>query len=336
MANGNTRIPVIRVAQLRPYLSYLESQGAPVVRALARAGIPSELLEQPRAAISLKRASRFAELACHMIGSEHFGLYAALGAGLEDLGTYGQHLLTALTLHQYFAEGITLFDTVDTGHRVWVSDHCDELRFNIQSAEPGGLGHYQSHVFIIALTVASCRRAVGAQWSPREVGFAYAGRECFPATDLLEGTRIVRGFGHSYMTIPRSMMAARLPQRLLSERDTRRWDAARLPGDPLGLASHQIAALSSFGNLSIDLVADSLGLSKRTLQREIGKYGFTYSQLLDRHRLRNAAAWLQTSEKPVTEIALELGYSDTSNFTRAFRRLAGLSPQAYRSSIRSS
>jgi len=335
-ASARRGIPVIRVAQLRPYVSYLESQGAPVGRLLTRAGIPPELLERPLAAISLQRASDFAEMACRMIGSEHFGLYAALGSGLEDLGAYGHRLLAALTLRQYFAEGIELFNTVDTGHRVWISGHRDELRFNVESAEPGGLGHYQSHVFIIALTVASCRRAAAPQWAPREVGFAYACRERFPATDLLEGARIVRGCRHSYMTIPRRMMAARFPGWRICERNAERSIAARLPGEPLDLARHQIAALSSLGAISIDLVAESLGFSKRALQREIGKHGLTYSLLLEQHRLGKAADWLQSSDKAITEIAFDLGYSDASNFTRAFRRCTGVSPKAYRCSFRSS
>jgi len=40
--------------------------------------------------------------------------------------------------------------------------------------------------------------------------------------------------------------------------------------------------------------------------------------------------WLDRSDKPVTEIALALGYTDASNFARAFRRHTGLSPRAYR------
>jgi AraC-like DNA-binding protein len=55
--------------------------------------------------------------------------------------------------------------------------------------------------------------------------------------------------------------------------------------------------------------------------------------LLHRVRLRRAADWLTRSDKPVIEIALDLGYTDASNFTRAFRRQTGVSPQRFRQAI---
>jgi AraC-like DNA-binding protein len=38
----------------------------------------------------------------------------------------------------------------------------------------------------------------------------------------------------------------------------------------------------------------------------------------------------QRTDKPVVEIALDLGYTDASNFTRAFRRAIGVSPSVFR------
>ena len=45
-------------------------------------------------------------------------------------------------------------------------------------------------------------------------------------------------------------------------------------------------------------------------------------------------SWLETTEMPVMDMALALGYTDTSNFTRAFRRRTGIPPQRYRATIR--
>jgi AraC-like DNA-binding protein len=47
-------------------------------------------------------------------------------------------------------------------------------------------------------------------------------------------------------------------------------------------------------------------------------------------RIHLAASELTDTDKPVAEIAYDLGYADSSNFTRAFRRQIGTSPQAFR------
>jgi transcriptional regulator GlxA family with amidase domain len=51
---------------------------------------------------------------------------------------------------------------------------------------------------------------------------------------------------------------------------------------------------------------------------------------LGRWRLRLAARLLETSTKPVLQIALEVGYGSESTFNRAFKRAHGVPPAAYR------
>jgi AraC-like DNA-binding protein len=59
--------------------------------------------------------------------------------------------------------------------------------------------------------------------------------------------------------------------------------------------------------------------------------GVTPHQYLRRARLRAAAARLVAEEGvPVTDIALDAGFGDISNFNRAFRAEFGVSPGAYR------
>lgn len=65
----------------------------------------------------------------------------------------------------------------------------------------------------------------------------------------------------------------------------------------------------------------------RTFTRVLG---VTPHQYLVRSRLRRAARLLATSQTPVTEVALECGFGDLSNFTRAFARAAGRSPGTFR------
>jgi AraC-like DNA-binding protein len=71
-------------------------------------------------------------------------------------------------------------------------------------------------------------------------------------------------------------------------------------------------------------------MSERTLRRHLEAEGTAYRTLIDEVRLELARSYLTTSQLPVTEIAGLLGYEDPANFRRAFRRLQGQAPAAYR------
>jgi AraC-like DNA-binding protein len=58
--------------------------------------------------------------------------------------------------------------------------------------------------------------------------------------------------------------------------------------------------------------------------------GVTPHQYLVRSRLRRAARLLAAGDHSVTDVALEAGFDDLSNFIRTFRRAAGVSPRRFR------
>jgi AraC family transcriptional regulator len=62
--------------------------------------------------------------------------------------------------------------------------------------------------------------------------------------------------------------------------------------------------------------------------------GVTPHQYLVRSRLRHAAGLLADSDRPVTDVALEVGFADLSNFVRTFHRAAGVSPRGFRQTAR--
>jgi AraC family transcriptional regulator len=61
-------------------------------------------------------------------------------------------------------------------------------------------------------------------------------------------------------------------------------------------------------------------------------HGATPYQHLTRLRTERAQRLLATSDTPITQIALECGFTNQTHFAAAFRRLVGLSPRAYRQS----
>lgn len=62
--------------------------------------------------------------------------------------------------------------------------------------------------------------------------------------------------------------------------------------------------------------------------------GVTPHQYLVRARLKHAARLLADEERAVTDIALDVGFADLSNFVRSFRRAAGVSPREFRKAAR--
>lgn len=76
-------------------------------------------------------------------------------------------------------------------------------------------------------------------------------------------------------------------------------------------------------------LATSLNLSSRTLDRYLKKEGTSFRALSIRARHDRACDLLGEDRLSMTQIAYELGYSDPSNFARAFRQEMGVSPSAW-------
>lgn len=65
----------------------------------------------------------------------------------------------------------------------------------------------------------------------------------------------------------------------------------------------------------------------RIFRRATGLSPQAYYQ---RRRVQRACALLLDADRPVTAVAMELGYADAAHFSRLFKKHAGLTPRAYR------
>ena len=71
-------------------------------------------------------------------------------------------------------------------------------------------------------------------------------------------------------------------------------------------------------------------MSLRSFQRKLSEAGTSYSDVLQQVRLDMACHYLLSPNDQVLQVAYVLGFSDPSNFSRAFRRWTGLTPNQYR------
>jgi AraC-like DNA-binding protein len=153
------------------------------------------------------------------------------------------------------------------------------------------------------------------------------------------------GYVHSTILFGQSRSQVLLPAALLAEvnpqGDYRSYAAARemcarllqqVPGTALSATDRVKRFLldQPGGSVTEEDVARSLYVSKRTLARRLKAEGSGYRQIRDEVFAEMAALHLKEGQLSVESIAALLGFHDSANFRRAFRRWHGCSPRELR------
>ncbi len=86
----------------------------------------------------------------------------------------------------------------------------------------------------------------------------------------------------------------------------------------------------STGECTLEAVADLFQVTSRTLQNKLKLEGTSFHNIMEDVRKTLATHYLQSSHMDLTKIALLVGYSDSSAFTRSFRRWYNATPSQWR------
>lgn len=87
--------------------------------------------------------------------------------------------------------------------------------------------------------------------------------------------------------------------------------------------------------VSISEIAKECEINVRTLNRRFkNATGITPNQYLQRHRINIAEELIKKTNLPLTDIALQVGYSDYSYFAATFKKWLSSTPKAYRQAVR--
>lgn len=84
---------------------------------------------------------------------------------------------------------------------------------------------------------------------------------------------------------------------------------------------------------TFESITQKLGMSGRTVRRQLQQQNISFRELVDELRLQLAIKYLQRTTMTYEDIAFALGYSDAANFRHAFRRWTKRSPSEYRSGM---
>ncbi len=325
-------IPSCRLEHIRPYAKFLHDMGVPVNHTLTRHRLPTLQTEIPGTYLPLSLVSHFLEYAAKSQGIDEFGLRAVGTLRIDNLGEYfvtrarnSPTLLVALTHFQRLAP------LEDTNTFVWMTSREKDLKLSMNSCFPFNqfvLALHDRHLLITLIAIV--RGFAGPKWVPTEIGFrstcpvdTYAA-ECFP------DTRFHYGQGETWISIPHELLS--LPPSFDISGMVPTEQDIRSPSRPLDLTEsikRIIAGYLRDSYPSMYFIASVAQLSPRTLQRRLKKLGTSYSELVLQTRYETATRMLREPGCRITDIAYELGYKDPAHFSRAFRRIAGLSPRAF-------
>lgn len=140
---------------------------------------------------------------------------------------------------------------------------------------------------------------------------------------------------HHELTLPTHVLAARLPLadarvHAMSVRLCQAELEARPSPSETAASVRSVLHESGPPFLDLEATAKRLAMSTRSLRRRLQAEGTSFRSVLDEVRSTFADLWLEDPSRSITEIGLDLGYTDAANFARAYRRANGLSPTAAR------
>jgi AraC-like DNA-binding protein len=187
----------------------------------------------------------------------------------------------------------------------------------------------------IASIVGLCRLATSPEFNPVEVRLACADNHRAGDYQALFQAPVIFSAKKNALVFATAELGKPLPGRSLdmlyaSDRVLENYIAALNPDEVSTEVRKLLLNMLPKGNVNQEIISKRMNVSRSTLHRRLRDENTNYKELLDSTRHSLAVEYVRESEYALGYIAFLLGFSDQSNFSRAFRRWTGQSPKAYR------
>ncbi len=333
-SRGSLMTVLVRSASLTKYLEIARGAGLDPVRMVAQAGLDQACLYTPDLRIPEARLAEVLEASARVTACHSLGLMVGESWRLSDFGPVSLLLQHQPTLRHALAE--------IERYRHWLSDSISilvteypeitVLHVTLQT------GRHQPGRQAMELTVAALysliRAILGASWKPHSVHFAHAAPADLQIHRRLFGQHIEFGSEFDGLVLASGDLDRVNP---LADASLAGYARGFLDLQP-GAGKPSIAAdvrrtlhqLLPRGRGAVEQVAQSLGISPRTLQRQLEQDGDTFSAQVNEVRRELAQRYLQDPQRPLARVATLLGFSEPSAFSRWFAAQFGKSPTRWR------
>jgi AraC-like DNA-binding protein len=311
----------------------LEYSGVDSARVFRAAAVSPPMANDPMLRVPVADISKLYRTCVEVTNNPYFGLTVARFIHISNLHALGFALAASDTLMEFCLRIERYFRVVSESAKVTIrqadgqvmlsADHLTEVSGETEDA-------------FLGFVVIAMRQSSNVAFNPLAVEFRHAAP---------------RDGAGPYEALFRAPIHFDRPQSRLvfAEADLQRKLAGACPelaqindniavkylarldrNDVISLAKQKIVEQLANGECTRELIAKSMGMSATALQFKLSKRDTSFHELLDGTRQEMACSYLQQSALPVTEIAFLLGFNDTSNFARAFKRWTGMSPTDFR------
>lgn len=325
----------------RTFLDVAADLGAPQDSVLQAAGIDAARVDDPAGRLSLLEIWHIVNAAVSLTDNRCLGFRSGLRMPLTAHGSLGYALMCAPTPREAIAilqrfwhlRGRGLLFSIETGDDSLFMDLVTEfpvpedLRDLFLSSVLTSI--YQGMTFVFPQMPGELE-----MWlqGPEPEGFE-ALRSQLPRVRFNQprsGMALLSGLSILDRPLPTANPEALKQAIAQCERESALMDPAE------DIVNRTRAALQpgKQGYPSPDEIAATLYLTPRTFRRRLQEQGLGYQGLLEEARRRDSQQLLADDELEIQRIATLLGYNDPANFTRAFKRWTGQTPQAWRSAKR--
>jgi AraC-like DNA-binding protein len=315
---------LVRASSALPLLSFIDGGGAELGRVRERI---QTFVHGPDSLIPLAFGGWLFEDAARATGIDDLGLRLGLATNVETFGEWGGLIARSPTAATFLDAAIANYRRFNTGYRIWTVTRGDELWLHQSYSRV--LRRGRAHVLDLSLLMwlGAFRKLFGPAWKPSAVYREGDPPRHAAAIEAL-ADRVFYRQPTQVIVFPRALLARR--RAIAPGAPAPRAEGPVPAQDFRGSVQQTVASLLRLGALDLRVAGETAGMSERSFQRKLASADLTFSGLVENARFEVACRMLADSAMRVIDVSAELGYSNSANFTRAFRRWSGVPPQRFR------
>ncbi|WP_237886455.1 AraC family transcriptional regulator [Pseudomonas sp. PGPR40] len=323
-----------RTAALTNYLELCTQLGVNSQQLLNDFALSTAMLKNPELRIPMTVVAMLLEASARASGCETFGLRMAESRQLSSFGaislllTHQPTLRDALnTIGQYrhlLNESLAM-DITETDKIVIIREEI-----MIAPSTPTR----QSIELAIGVLHRLCSALLGKNWRPQSVSFTHNAPADLNVHRRVFGCNVEFNCQFNGIVCLVADLNKTNPTSDPVMANYARGFLEALPGASKGSILNEVRQaiylLLPMDRASISLVAQSLDMNVRTLQRRLEESGVNFTELHDQIRHELLHRYMTNPRYSLSQVAGLLGYSTPSSFTRWFNAQYGMAPTAWR------